>query len=142
MRGLASTIAYLNVITALPVNSHYITGQGSRCTPNLVCADPTDRTDVREKPVRKKNQRKQPPAPLPGGSRTHGLTLRHNSSQLELNYIGDLGLPYIIDTLTAIPSDTEIYIRQQKRKAVRGYLCLPNRTSVSTAGYRRTVVAI
>lgn len=84
---------------------------------------------------RGREKRKQPPALLPRGTRTLGLTLRHNSSQLELNYIGDLGLPYIIDTLTDIPSDTEIYIRQQKRKPVRGYLCPPNWMSVSTTCY-------
>lgn len=59
------------------------------------------------------------------------LTQRHNSSQLEWNYIGDLGLPYIIDTLTALPSDTEIYICQQKEKPVRVSLCPTNKMSVS-----------
>ncbi len=114
--GLASNIAYLNVITALSVNSCYITAREVTPYAASCCTVPRDKTDMRGKGKRKK--RKQPPALLPRGIRTLGLTLRHNSSQLELNYIGDFGLPNIINTLTTIPSDTEIYILANKKESL------------------------
>lgn len=46
-----------------------------------------------------------------------GLTLRHNSSQLEWNYIRDLGLPYIIDTPALFLLTQKSIFANKKRNA-------------------------